>query len=86
MKRGCEKVKTGKKVKKYWVDKNLVPDVWCSPGIVVEIEADNITKSPVHTAGLALRFPRLKKFRDDKGPGEVTSLREVEKLYRLQFN
>jgi len=34
---------------------------------------------------LALRFPRLKKFRNDKGPEEVTTVGEVERLYRLQF-
>ena len=60
-------------------------DVWVSPRIVVEIRADEITKSPTHTAGLALRFPRLERFRDDKNPQEVTSLQEVEKMYQTQI-
>lgn len=77
--------KVQSKPKEYLVDKNLAPDVWVTPALVVEIEADNITKSPIHTAGLALRFPRLKKFRNDKGPEEVTTVGEVERLYRLQF-
>jgi len=34
---------------------------------------------------LALRFPRLVRFRDDKPSGKITSLKEVEELYNLQF-
>ena len=45
----------------YSVDKAMNCDVWISPAIVVEIKADEITKSPTHTAGLALRFSRLRK-------------------------
>ena len=29
----------------------LTPDVWISPSIVVVILADEITQSPLHTAG-----------------------------------
>ena len=72
------------KPKKYRVDKNLVPDVWCNPQIVVEIEADNITKSPIHTAGYALRFPRLVRLRDDKSSERSTTLKELKDLYHLQ--
>ena len=80
----CGKVKTSEKPKQYQVAKNLVPDTWCAPKIVVEIEADNITKSPIHTAKYALRFPRLVCFRDDKASHQITTLSETEKLYRLQ--
>lgn len=62
----------------YVVQDNLVPDVWVEPGVVVEVAADEITISPSHTAGLALRFPRLVKFRDDKGIGEITTLEEIK--------
>ena len=55
-------------------------DVWVEPKIVVEIRADEITKSPVHTAGLALRFPRLERFRDDKNSQETTTLTELIKM------
>ena len=68
----------------YFVDKAMNCDVWVSPSIVVEIKADEITKSPTHTAGLALRFPRLERFRDDKNPQEVTTLKEVEKMLKSQ--
>jgi len=77
-------VKCQIKPKEYKVDKNLTPDVWCEPKIMVEIEADNITVSPVHTAGLALRFPRLLRFREDKSPEQATTLAEAKRLYRMQ--
>lgn len=80
----CEKAKTEEKPKEYQVSKGLIPDVWCSPKIVVEIEADNITKSPTHTAEYALRFPRLIRFRDDKSSSQSTTLKETKKLYQLQ--
>jgi DNA ligase-1 len=80
----CEKVKTGEKPQPYQVDKNLEPDVWCSPSILVEVEADNITQSPIHTVSYALRFPRLVRFRDDKSADQATTIEEVEKLYNLQ--
>jgi len=66
------------------VGKTILPDVWTRPELVVEIAADNITRSPVHSAGLALRFPRLVRFRDDKGSDQVTTAAEVRRLYQLQ--
>ena len=39
----------------YDVDKWLAPDVWIKPEIVVEIRADELTRSPVHTAGRTLK-------------------------------
>jgi DNA ligase-1 len=84
MKKRGDEVKVSHQPKQFAIDKNLFPDVWCVPKIVVEIEADNITKSPIHTAKYALRFPRLVRFRDDKSPSQATTLAEAEKLYRLQ--
>lgn len=77
------KLKGQNKPENYIVHKNLFPDVWCLPKIVVEIEADTITKSPIHTAGLALRFPRLKRFREDKDVQEITTLVELRKLKKI---
>jgi DNA ligase 1 len=77
-------LKVTEKPKEYLVDKNLFPSVWSKPSLVVEILADEITKSPIHTAGLALRFPRLIKFRDDKSPSDVTTQKELEQLFAMQ--
>ena len=72
------------KPKEYLVAKNLACDVWVKPELVTEIMADEITRSPIHAFGLALRFPRLVRFRDDKKIDEATSKTELEKLFKLQ--
>lgn len=82
--RRTKALETEEKPSSYGVDKNLTPDVWVKPSLVVEILADEITRSPIHKAGLALRFPRLIKFRDEKGPDETTTLEELQKLYQMQ--
>ncbi|HSX48872.1 MAG TPA: ATP-dependent DNA ligase [Candidatus Saccharimonadales bacterium] len=79
-----EKLKVKNMPKEYQVSKILTPDFWVKPSLVVEIAADDITKSPNHTASFALRFPRLVKFRDDKSVNEATTKKEIEKLYKLQ--
>jgi DNA ligase-1 len=68
----------------YIVNKGMGCDVWVNPSIVVEIKADEITKSPIHTAGLALRFPRLERFRDDKKADDATTLTELESMFTGQ--
>ena len=70
----------------------LLPDVWVEPSYLVTILADEITRSPVHTAarddsgkGLALRFPRVVGFiREDKSPEDATTVEEMQKLYAMQ--
>lgn len=74
------KIETLSKPDSYMVEKILVPDVWVKPEIVVEIAADEITKSPSHTANYALRFPRLVKFREDKSVSEITTLGELKSI------
>ncbi len=86
LKTRLEKLKVKDKPKEYEVSKILEPNFWVTPSVIVEIAADDITKSPNHTAGYALRFPRLVKFRDDKDVKDATTVKEVEKLYKLQYN
>lgn len=71
------------KPENYLVGGSLVCDVWVEPSVVVEVAADEITKSPSHAAGLALRFPRLVKFRDDKNPKDATSWVELKEIAKL---
>jgi DNA ligase-1 len=98
----AEKLKKDQKPVRYDVDRGMECDVWISPEIVVEIKADEITRSPIHTAGrmmkasksgtafdideagYALRFPRLVRFRDDKTPEEITTLQELEDMFKAQ--
>ncbi|OGV95029.1 hypothetical protein A3A66_03350 [Microgenomates group bacterium RIFCSPLOWO2_01_FULL_46_13] len=66
------------------VNKILIPDFRVTPSLIVEIAADEITKSPSHSAGFALRFPRLVRFRFDKSASQITTVAEIKKLYSLQ--
>ncbi|MCS7093103.1 MAG: ATP-dependent DNA ligase [Patescibacteria group bacterium] len=71
-----------KKPKNYLVSEEMSCDFWIEPKIVVEIRSDGVTKSPIHTAGLALRFPRLERFREDKKFTETTKKEEILKIFR----
>src|SRR4030066_769517 len=78
------KLEVKEKPLEYNIHKNYIPDVWIKPSLVVEIAADAIRKSPTHSAGYALRFPRLVGFRDEKAPSEATTTLEIKKLFELQ--
>ncbi|MCC7304179.1 ATP-dependent DNA ligase [bacterium] len=77
----CDAVKTDRKLDNSVIPKALIPDVYLLPELVVEVEADEITKSPLHSSGYALRFPRFKKFREKK-PEQATSLDELNSLVK----
>jgi len=62
------------------VKKEMEPDVWFSPEVVVEVLAAEITKSPFHTAGYALRFPRFVRFREDKKAEQATTIDEISEV------
>jgi DNA ligase 1 len=70
----------------------IEPSVWVEPQLVIEVLADEITRSPTHTAGkvgaepgYALRFPRLVSFRErDKKPEDATTVQELIELYQSQ--
>jgi len=84
LKKMSDKVKVKNKPKNVDMNKIFEPSVFVEPKIVVEIGADEISVSPTHTAGYALRFPRLIKFRNDKDPKETTTVEEIEKMYKNQ--
>ena len=84
LRKRLKKIESKNKPKNYEVHKDLEPDFWVEPKEVVELAADELTRSPKHTAGMALRFPRLVKFRDDKSASQATTLGEIKKLYKLQ--
>jgi ATP-dependent DNA ligase len=56
--------------------------VFVRPEIIVEAEYEEIQQSPTYSSGYALRFPRLKSFRDDKE--EADSMDKVESIYEDQ--
>ncbi len=81
----CQKLQTTVKPANYQVSKDLFCDSWLKPSLVVEIKADEITKSPLHSSSYALRFPRLVKFRDDKDPIQATSLTELKQIFADRY-
>ncbi len=75
------------KPENYNIENSLLPDKLVKPEIIVEVEADEITKSKMHSAcqdqkgrGLSLRFPRLLKWRSDKQ--SPTSESELQNIIR----
>ena len=74
------------------VDAVLTPDVWVEPKYVIEMQADEITRSPIHTAGkvgdepgYALRFPRVVGFvRTDRKAEDATTVKEILKMFEKQ--
>lgn len=57
-------------------------DVVLRPEVILEVEYEEIQDSPTYKSGYALRFPRLKQFRDDKE--EADSKEKVEALFEGQ--
>jgi DNA ligase-1 len=55
------------------------------PEVVVEVAYNEIQRSPQYSSGFALRFARIKRIRDDKGAGQITTLAELRSLYERQF-
>ena len=78
------KLEVKEKPREYEAHKNYTPDYWVEPKLVVELAGDDLTKSPTHTSGYALRFPRLVNFRDDKSVAEATTLQEIKTLFGMQ--
>jgi DNA ligase-1 len=74
------------------VESVVEADVWVTPQYVVTVTADEITRSPMHTAGrdkkgvgYALRFPRAVGFlRADKAPEDANTVEEIIKMERQQ--
>jgi DNA ligase 1 len=54
------------------------------PEIVLEVAFDSIQRSDRHDSGYALRFPRIKRIRDDRAPSSIDTLERVRKIYESQ--
>lgn len=74
------------------VDSIIDADVWVEPKYVITVTADEITRSPTHTAGrdkdgigYALRFPRAVGFiRVDKKPEDSNTVKEILEMFKQQ--
>ncbi|HEX7257985.1 MAG TPA: ATP-dependent DNA ligase [Nitrososphaeraceae archaeon] len=54
------------------------------PEIVLEVAFDTIQQSDRHNSGFALRFPRIKSIRIDKGINDIDTLEKVRQIYKNQ--
>lgn len=81
-----------KKIPRLAVTKTMEPDYWFAPKYVLEVLASEITESPTHTCnwdeeqkrGLALRFPRFKRWRPEKSPEQSTTVQEIASMFTEQ--
>jgi len=55
------------------------------PKIVVEVAYNELQESPKYECGMALRFARITRIRDDKPPEEADSIQHVREIYEKQF-
>jgi DNA ligase-1 len=69
----------------------IKPDVWVVPRYVIELQADEVSRSQMHPAGrtdagpgYALRFPRIIRERPERTPEDATTVEEVIDLYKMQ--
>jgi len=61
------------------------PEVWFNPEVVIEIIGDEITKSDKFSSlGYSMRFPVFQRFRPQKGPRDITTVKEIKDLYEYQ--
>ena len=55
--------------------------VHVKPELVVEIACNDIQASPHYPGGLALRFARVKRYREDKAPEDADTIETVRQLF-----
>ena len=75
-----KKYKVSKKPFNVKITSATKPDIYYRPGLVLEALGAEITKSPSHSSGYALRFPRFLRVREDKSPAQATTLKEIEAM------
>ena len=78
----------------YDVHESLYPDDWFDAVQVWEVQAADLSISPIHSAsnsirsdgkGIGLRFPRFLRIRGDKGPEDATSSEQILQMFEDQF-
>jgi len=60
------------------------PTVHVEPRIVVEVLFTDLQRSPTYAAGLALRFARIARIRDDKTPADADTVQHLHALFARQ--
>lgn len=55
------------------------------PQVVVEVAYNEIQRSPKYACGMALRFARITRIREDKRPEEADTIAKIRGIYERQF-
>jgi DNA ligase-1 len=78
----------------YDVHESLYPDDWFDAVQVWEVQAADLSISPIHSSGntlrgdgkgIGLRFPRFMRIRDDKSCEDATSSEQILQMFDDQF-
>ncbi len=54
--------------------------VWVRPELLVEIALDGVQRSTRYPGGVALRFARVRGYREDKSPADADTIEAVRAL------
>ena len=52
----------------------------CRPTLVMQLAFEGVARSTRHKSGLAVRFPRIVRWRRDKEPAEAGTLADLERM------
>jgi DNA ligase-1 len=55
------------------------------PKIVVEVAYNEVQQSPKYKCGMALRFARISRIREDKNPEDADTIEKVRGIFERQF-
>jgi DNA ligase-1 len=55
--------------------------VYVQPKLVVEIAYNDLQESPRYPGGLALRFARVRRYREDKSPPEADTIQRIQAMF-----
>ncbi|WP_429222880.1 ATP-dependent DNA ligase [Methanobacterium oryzae] len=58
--------------------------VKAKPEIIIEVAFSEIVKSPEYESGYSLRFPVVKRIRDDKGLDDIDTVKRVESIFNMR--
>ena len=66
------------------IKKESGKEVRVKPVLVIEVEFEEIQKSPSYSSGYALRFPRVIRLREDKGLEDLSYIKDIDEQYKHQ--
>jgi len=59
--------------------------IYVKPELVVEVAFNDLQESPHYPGGLALRFARVKRYREDKSPLEADTIQKIRAIHESRW-